>query len=114
MTRGNKYVRSIMADSGPPLPQSRERGGRSFHLILALAGPDSALALDLQNPVVAAVGNVEIAGGMQRDAMRLIQFGVLGIAAHARAAFLSGAGDADDLAGVRKVLANDVILGVGN
>src|SRR5260370_11873880 len=70
--------------------------------------------LDLEYAVVAAVGDEDRAGGVDRDAVRLGQFRLLGRAVQSRTSLLAGARDEFDLAVLRQVFADQMILGVGD
>src|SRR5262249_54470365 len=69
---------------------------------------------DLQNAVVHAVADEQRAVGGEGDAVRLVEFDLLRRATDAALAHLTRAGDADDRAGLRRILADAVVVRVGD
>src|SRR5262249_34570578 len=86
------------------------------------AGPDASkvplgkrdLPLDLQHAVVATVADIQRPVLADGDAVRLAQLGLLRRLPEARSALLAGPRHADDLAVLRSVAADQVVLGVGD
>src|SRR4051812_29124062 len=72
------------------------------------------ISLNLQDAVVAAVGDVEGAVAVNVDAVGLVEFDFQGRALQAGGALFARAGDADDGAVFGDVFSNGVVLGVGN
>src|SRR5205823_6298794 len=74
----------------------------------------SLSSFDLQDPVVGAVGDVQVAAGMHVDAVRLIELDFERRRAHAAGAFLSAASNSDNLAVGSRVFADHVIFRIGD
>ena len=64
--------------------------------------------------MIAAVGNVERAIGVNVNAVRLVQFRLQGRSANASPALFSRPSNTDNFAFVKKIFADDMILCVGN
>src|SRR4051812_14346798 len=74
----------------------------------------SFLADNLEDPVIGAVGDVEVPRPVDVHPVRLIQLHLLWRAADSRGPLLARAGDPLDLPRRRDVPADDVVLGVGD
>src|SRR5262245_8966757 len=66
-------------------------------------------ALELQNSVVAAIGDVQVAADVNVDAVRLIQLHFQRRATDAAGSLLAGAGQADDLSVGLRIFADHVV-----